>query len=182
MLTNLTSRIKVGGLRTIRPAAVGAKPDTTKFPVILLKNSTGATFRAASYVAGDFNEVWRYTVQAQEEAAFGYGDAKDEVNQGFLFVDTRTVVPADIDGVVRFVMEGAHGEAIPGGLVREEDSTRLDASQTDRRIMVPLPEHPLRAGEDSRLVLRIDPTATATSTLADSTLQIPVTLYRNASR
>jgi hypothetical protein len=157
---------------------VGQKPNTTEFPLLLLKDSTGATFRAASYVTGDFNEAWRYTVRAQEEATFGFGKPGDEVNQGFLFVDLRTVVPADIDGVVRFQMEGAHGDAIPGGLVREEDSARLDASQTDRRLMVPLPQWPLWATEDSRLVLRINPSATASGTLADSTLQIPATVRR----
>ena len=169
-------------LGTLRAPSVGAKPTTTEFKITMTGSGTGITFRAASYVNGDFNLATYYTVQAQEEATFGHGQAELPDNQGYIFLQYQTVAPAAIDGPVRLLLEDAHGTAIGGGLVLQEESTRLDASQTDRRLQVPLPKWPVWATEDSRLAIRIDPTATATATLADSTVQVPITVRRGSGR
>jgi len=179
MLQNLSGRLKLGGaLSALRSPATGAKPNTTKFPITLIIGGVGCTFRAASLVTGDYNLAFYYTAQAQEEATFGHGVAGDEVNQGFIYFQLQTVAPAAIDGPVRFLLEGAHGDAIPGGLVLVEDSTRLDASASVRTQQVPLPEWAVWATEDSRLAIRINPTVTATSTAADSTVQVPACIRR----
>ncbi len=179
MLNQLFGRVGRGGaLGSIRLPAQGAKPATTEFRRTMQESGTGVTFRAASYVNGDYNLATYYTVQAQEEATFGWGDVSHPDNQGYIFLRYQTTAPAAIDGPTRFVIEDAHGAAIAGGLVLEDDSTLLDGSQTDRRIMRPLPKFGLWATEDSRLAIRIDPSATATSTLADSTVQVPITVRR----
>ncbi len=168
-----------GGLvSTIRRPAVGAKPATSEFRREILTAGTGITFRAASYVAGQMNLATYYTVPAQEESTFGWGSDAFPDNQGYIYLQYQTVAPAAIDGVIQFLLEDAHGVAIAGGLVLEKHSTTLDGSVTDRRLKVPLPKYGLWASEDSRLSIRIDPSATATSTLADSTLGVPFTSRR----
>ena len=179
MMQNLVRSFSGGGLmRAIRPPAQGAKPATTEFRRTMAGGGTGVTFRAVSYVTGDFNLATYYTVQAQEEATFGWGDVDHPDNQGYIFLRYQTTAPAAIDGPTRLQIEDAHNSLVGGGLVLEEESTRLDGSQTDRRLMVPLPKHSVWAAEDSILAIRINPTATATSTLADSTIQVPITLRR----
>ena len=183
MLRNILGNVgRSNGLGTIRLPAVGAKPATTEFRRTMQASgtftSTGVTFRAASYVNGDFNLATYYTVQAQEEATFGWGDEGHPDNQGYIFVRYQTTAPTAIDGPIRLQLEDAHGVPIAGGLVLEDDSTLLDGSSTDRRIMRPLPKWGLWATEDSRLAIRIDPTATAAATLADSTVQVPFTARR----
>ena len=182
MFANMVGRLGGRGLGGIRQAATGSKPATTEFRRTMQASgtftSTGVTFRAASYVTGDFNLATHYVVQAQEEATFGWGDDGHPDNQGYIFCRYQTTVPAAIDGPIRLQLEDAHGVPIAGGLVLEDDSTLLDGSQTDRRLMRPLPKWALWATEDSRLAIRINPTATATSTLADSTVQVPFTSRR----
>ena len=164
----------VSGLR--KPVA-GSAPTTTYFKMTMAIGGTGVTFRdAVSLVNGDFNLVSYYTVQAQEKATFGWGTAAQPVNEGFIYLQFQTSVPAAIDGPTRFVLEDAHGSQISGGVVMEEQSTRLDGSTTDRDLQVPLPQWPLFATEDSRLAIRMNPTATATVEQDNSTVQIPITL------
>ena len=184
ILGGLTRNLKTvrSTLGTVRKGSTGAAPATTEFKVTMAIGATGVTFRAASYVTGDYNIATYYTVQAQEEATFGQGQEGFPDNQGFVYLQYQTTAPAAIDGPIRLQLEDAHNALIPGGIVLQEESTRLDASQTDRRLMVPLPKHTQWATEDSFLMSRINPTATATSTQADSTVQIPITLRRSTGR
>ena len=166
---------------TVRLPAVGARPALREFRVTMEIGGTGVTFRdGVSLVHGDYNLVAHYRVQAQEEATFGWGSQGDQVNQGFVYLQLKddATTPGDIDGPVRFVMEDAHGTGIPGGLVLQETSIKLDASQTDRTLMLPLPKHDQWATEDSRLAIRIDPTTTATVEADNSTVNVPITLRR----
>ena len=186
VLQNLTRRSRaLGGLlgggngAGLRRKAVGARPNTTKFPKTMIIGGTAVTFNdGRSLVAGDFNPVVFYKVQAQEKATFGVANPSIPDNQGYVYFRIQTSSPAAIDGAIRFMLEGAQGEAIPGGLVLEEDTTRLDGSQTDRQQQIPLPEWPIMATEDSRLMVRVDPTSTATVEEEDSIVQIPITIER----
>ncbi len=161
---------------TVRRPARGSAPNVTIFPMLMEIGGTGITFRAVSLVNGDFNLVVYYTVQAQEEAAWGVGEAGLPDNQGYAYFQLQTTAPAAIDGPTRFVIEDAHGATVDGGVYREDGSTRLDGSAADRRLQQPFPRKDVWATEDSRLAVRINPTATATVTSADSTVQLPVSL------
>ena len=167
-------------LSGLRRPVTGSPPATTLFKQTMAIGGTGVTFRDnVSLVSGDFNLVTYYTVQAQEKATFGWGSAAQPVNQGYMYLQFQTSVPAAIDGPTRLVLEDAHGAQIPGGVVLEEQSTRLDGSTTDRDLQVPLPQWSLFATEDSRLAVRMDPTATATVEQDNSTVQLPITLGRS---
>ncbi len=180
MLQRLLGNVSRGtALGTIRNPARGDKPATTEYRRTMAIGGTGVTFRdAISLVNGDFALVAYYTVQAQEEATFGWGDENHPDNQGYIYFQAQTSVPGAIDGPTRFILEDAHGAAIAGGLVLQEESTRMDASATDRRLQLPLPKWPLYATEDSRLAIRMDPSATAAVSQSDSTVQVPITLRR----
>ncbi len=169
----------LGGKLGLRSAAVGAKPGTTEFKKTMIIGGTSVTSITTSRVAGDFQQMTYYTVQAQEKATFGHGVPGDDVNQGFIYLQYQTTVPAAIDGPVRLLAEGAHGDSVPGFLVLEEHSTRLDGSLTTRGDQVPLPKWPRWASEDSRLTVRLNPSATATPTTADSTVLLPITVAQN---
>ena len=174
----LSGRSGIGNLFAgLRRPVTGSAPATNVFKQTMAIGGTGVTFRdAVSLVNGDFNLVTYYTVQAQEKATFGWGKASEPVNQGYIHFQLQTGVPAAIDGPTRLVLEDAHGAQIAGGVVMEEQSTRMDGSTTDRDLQLPLPQWSLFATEDSRLAVRVNPSATATVSESDSTVQLPITL------
>ena len=140
ILGQLSGGARSLGLGNVRAPARGQKPPTSDFKVTMIIGGDSVTFRDnVSLVNGDYNLVSYYTVRAQEEATFGWGDENHPDNQGYIYFQAQTSVPAAIDGPTRFALEDPRGLAVAGGLVLEEDSTRLDGSQTDRRLMVPLP-------------------------------------------
>lgn len=126
---------------------------------------------------GKMTEVARFRVPADTEYSWGYGAAENPDNQGYLYVDLQNSTPAAVEGTIRFKVEsstGRHSE-----VVADMDTSKLDASKTDRTQQVPLPEQvgSSLASEDAYLVIEMDPQATDTISASDSEVIIPVTEY-----
>jgi len=127
--------------------------------------------------AGKFTEIARFEVPADTEYSFGSGSAKHEANQGFVYVDLQDGVPAAVEGILRFKVESSTGRK--SEVVKDLDTDRLDASKTDRTLMVPLPEQvgSSLATENAYLVLELDPDADGTVASANCDVIVPVTEY-----
>lgn len=128
---------------------------------------------------GKYIEIASFTVPASTEYAYGYGSAENPENQGYLYVDLQTSTPSAVDGTIRLAMESPTGRNTE--VVADYDTTRLDASKSDKAQMVPLPEQvsaPL-VTQDSSLVLYFNDAGGASSTIsqADSDMILPMTEY-----
>lgn len=126
---------------------------------------------------GKFVEIARFRVPANTEYSWGYGKANNPENQGYLYVDLQNGTPAAVDGTIRFVIESSTGRRTE--VVQDFDTERLDASKTDRGMMVPFPEQvgSAVASEDAYMTLRMDPNANDTVNAANSDVIIPATEY-----
>lgn len=138
----------------------------------------GGDVKADSWV-----EIARFTVPAKTEYSWGYGSAENPENQGHLYVDLRgddedadgTMDP--IEGTIRFLQRSATGRG--SEVVADFDTTRLDASKSDKGLMVPFPEqvgHDLVV-QDSHLTVELEANADDSIVAANSEVIIPVTEY-----
>lgn len=124
---------------------------------------------------GKFVEIASLTTGAQQQQAWGIGKKSDNG------VDTRRNITFRVDhtdgnqihGVVRFLVTNATGTLRQ--VILEDRTENLDDG-------VPLAEFPLRAKEDSKLVIEMKVDGTVDKTLdvsdANNTLLAPVTLYQ----
>lgn len=127
--------------------------------------------------AEKFGEIARYKVPASTEVSWGFGRASNPENQGYLYVDLQNGTPEPVEGTLRLTIQSATGRQET--VVADFDTTKLDASKTDRTKQVPLPEQknsPL-ATQDSFLVLKLEPSSSDTVDSAESEVIIPVTEY-----
>jgi hypothetical protein len=133
-------------------------------------------FDGADVGGSKFIEIASYEVPASTEYSWGYGSAQNPENQGYLYVDLNDGTDA-VDGVIRFAQESPTGRN--SRVVADFDTTRLDASTSDRTQQVPFPEqvsHPL-VTQDSKLVVYLKTSDDTTLDLAGSTAILPVTEY-----
>lgn len=127
--------------------------------------------------AGKFTEIARFKVPADTEYAWGYGRAKHATNQGYLYVDLSNSSPAEVEGTIRFTVESSTGRNTE--VVADYDTSRLDASKTNKEQMVPFPEQvsSALATQDAYLVIKFDPNNDETVSSSDSEVIIPATEY-----
>lgn len=126
---------------------------------------------------GEFTKTGDFVVPAQERYRWGFGAAKHEANQGYLYVDLQTSSPSAIDGLLRVQQRDAQEREIV--TVYEERTNVLDGSQTDRTQQQAFPEqrdYP-KVGRDSKLNLSMDPDSDDSVSQSDSTVLAPVTVY-----
>lgn len=127
--------------------------------------------------SGKFNEIARFQIPASTEYSWGYGSAENPQNQGYLYVDLQNSTPSAIEGTIRFELESATGRN--SQVVADFDTTRLDASKTDKQLMVPFPEqvsHP-KVEKDQHLAIYLDADSTDTVDSGQSEVIVPVTEY-----
>lgn len=126
---------------------------------------------------GKFVQIAEFDVPASTEYSWGYGSAENEVNQGYLYVELKNGSSTSLEGTVQFAQETPTGRG--KRVVAEFDTTRLDASKTDRAKMVPLPEqvgHPV-VTQDSKLTVYFDCSSNDTVNSSNSEVIMPVTEY-----
>lgn len=137
--------------------------------------------------AGDFTKVGEFVVPAQERYRWGFGSAKHEANQGYLYVDLQHDTDGDgtyepVDGSIRIQQRDAQERRIE--TAEELELSTLSASKSDRAKQVPFPEHRdlQKVGRDSKLVIAIDPDSDVTVDWSQSDVILPTTVYpvRNA--
>lgn len=130
-----------------------------------------------SVTSGKFTEVGRFTVPSDTEYSWGYGAAKHATNQGYLYVDLYddATTPVEVEGTIRFTVQSSTGRRET--VVADFDTSRLDASKTNKEQMVPFPEQGDLATEDAHLVVKLDPQSNTTVSSANSEVIIPATEY-----
>lgn len=126
---------------------------------------------------GKYVQVAEFKVPASTRYAWGYGSASNPDNQGYLYVDLQNSTPSEVEGTIQFAQESPTGRQKV--VVAEFDTTRLDASKSDRKLMVPFPEQvdKPKVGQDSYLRVYMDANANDTISEGDSEVIIPVTEY-----
>lgn len=153
------------------------------------QESASRTSFNKDFNAGDFDsfggdvqadkwvEIGRFTVPASTEYSWGYGSANNPENQGYLYVDLQNSTPAAVEGTIRFLQRSATGRN--SEVIADFDTTRLDASKSDKALMVPFPEqvnHDL-VTQDSHLTVELNANANDTVDAAESEVILPVTEY-----
>lgn len=132
--------------------------------------------------AGQFTKVGEFVVPAQERYRLGFGSAKYEANQGYLYVELVDDASNVIDGSIRIQQRDAQERNIR--TAEELELSTLNASKSDRNQQVPFPEHTdmPKVGRDSKLVLAVNPDSDETIDWSASDVILPTTVYpvRNA--
>lgn len=127
--------------------------------------------------SGKWVEIGRFTVPASTEYSWGYGSAANPENQGYLYVDLQNGTPNAVEGTIRFLQRSATGRN--SEVIADFDTTRLDASKSDKALMVPFPEqvnHDL-VTQDSHLTVELNANSSDTVDAGQSEVIIPVTEY-----
>lgn len=121
--------------------------------------------------AGTFTEIAQLTVPAAQQISWGQSAIIDGVDdRGQLQLDLSTAVPANVTGQVQIGYSDANGVFTP--IV---DAFRTE--QSNAPAVYRIAEKTTRAGFNSRLVIRFNPDATNTITLANSSGLLPLTVY-----
>jgi len=105
---------------------------------------------------GKMVEFGRFQVGANVEYSWGFGVAENPENQGYIYIDLQSPNGNPVEGTLQLAVEtSTNRETIP---VKEFDTTKLDASKTDRRKQIPVPEQvqSALATQDAYLILRLD--------------------------
>ena len=120
---------------------------------------------------GVFTEIASFTVPAAQQVAWGQSAIINGVDdRGELQLDLSTAVPANVTGQIQIGYADANGVFTP--IV---DAFRTE--QSNAPAVYRIAEKTTRAGFNSRLVIRFNPDAASTITLADSAGLLPLTVY-----
>ena len=162
------------------------RPPGTPFPRTLTKadfqivsGSSGIGNADVTVTAGVFNELGRFTVQAQTFATFGQNaSANFPENQGKWFVDLEDTGGADMDGLIRLSLRNAQGTTTR--VITEQRTEVLSENATDTTKQIHLPETQLWVGEDSQLLLEFQPDSAPTLIVDtnETNILIDVTIYQ----
>jgi len=127
-----------------------------------------------SVPADEWTRLAYYTVSAQNEYEYGYGNGAQPYNQGYVYVFLKDTTGNEVEGKVRFVVVDANDvpKAPP---VFEDDASTLHASLSDITQMKPLPRTGVVAGEDDKLVIEVKCSSAQTISGTRTLLKIPVT-------
>lgn len=124
-----------------------------------------------------FNKIGEFVVPAGQLATFGVGSVTN--------VDTREVCylnlsdgTNNLNGIVRFVISDPN--EVRKIVVAEQRTERLRASQNDKTQGFLLAEYPVKAKEDSKLIIEFKPDSTSAVTISAtaSSALIPATIYQ----
>lgn len=129
-----------------------------------------------------------YQVPAQTKIRVGQGDVNHPDNQGhvYLFLRSGETTPAEITGKWRIIITDYN--ETKKVVVKEFEGIITHGSRTDIKLMIPLPEFPVYAGEDSYIMIQFKPVAVHSTAgagndnigwgdVTESLIDIPVTVY-----
>lgn len=152
-------------------AKSGGNPDELETPDFFSAN--------VSVVAGKWNPLGTFTVDAQEEYLFGQGAKGDNPhNQGYAYVllKDNQGTPLEVPGKVRLVRSNAHESRMD--TVLEKAEAVMHGSKTDVNSRMPLPlQNHKPAKKDDKLMLTFMPDADAVIVPANCDIIISVTRY-----
>lgn len=132
-------------------------------------------------ITTDYTKIGTYTVPAQTEVAVGYGTAREDANQGYIYFVSKDDTNAAEEGMLRVMV--ANSEETRLHKVFEERTDVLSGSATLRTQKVPLPEQMSygalgrRPREDDKIQLWFKSDAADKWSPTQSTVYIPVTVY-----
>lgn len=126
-------------------------------------------------------KVGSVTVPAQQKVTFGSGSLGATDSRGQLYIRLcKEPGELNVEGKVRLVLANANETKLV--TVVEERSERLRASENDRTQCVLLGEYPMKAQEDSKLIIQIYIDSSVAETFdydnTSSKILIPVTVYQ----
>lgn len=170
----------LGGVSDDVSEVLGKSRESSSRPAFQRKFGTGDfdSFGGTA-VDGEFSTIAAYTVPAGTEISWGYGSAKNEANQGYIYALIQDTTPAEVDGVLRLAQTNPTGRRTE--VVADFDTEELKGSKTDRSQKQPLPEQvdkPL-VTQDSRILVQFRQTTGANVEISepDSDVSMPVTEY-----
>lgn len=128
-----------------------------------------------------WSKIGTVTVPAQQEVTFGSNDAVGGASVAgsavYLRIDSTS---AQLSGKIRFALTNANETNTV--VVLEESTGRLSADVNDRTKAVLMPEYPMRAKEDSKLLILFYPSGSSAVTIdydgTNTAYSIPVTVYQ----
>jgi hypothetical protein len=148
----------------------------------------GETYRSAltesdlvsgdvALVVGQFVKLGERKIEAGELLAIGYGMQSGQNNaQGRIFMDLRDNAAApgvEVNGTVRLQVHSPQNRPIK--ILGEWRTETLRSGETDRALMIPLPENFTWLSEDKKLVLELQADAAATLGKANSGILMDTT-------
>lgn len=152
----------------------------TAFPRVLTIADFGITGNK-TLIGGEFTRIGSFVVGAQQEATYGISVLRSGGQEGEpLYMNLVDDSEVNIDGTIRLRLTNA--QATKQIDVLEQRTERLRASVNDRQQAYLLPEYPVNAEEDSKLVIDVKADGTSNVTFVynatDSQFSIPVTIYQ----
>ena len=128
-----------------------------------------------------YNKLGEIVVPAQQQITFGSNDPVGGASTAgapvYLRIDDTG---AQLQGKIRFSLSNANETNTV--VVLEESTERLSADVNDRQKAVLMPEYPMRAQEDSKLIITFKPAGSSAVTVdydaTNTKLSIPVTVYQ----
>jgi len=124
-------------------------------------------------IAGQYNKIGEYKVQAGVNLFLGYGAQSGQENaQGRIYADIRTAAISQ-PGKVRISIVSP--QDIPLAVLFEARTEVLNTSATDRTKMIPFPKMDIGASQDKKYVMEFMPDAAATITKANSVMIMDIT-------
>lgn len=122
------------------------------------------------------------TVPAGQQITFGVGGLGQTDSREICYIDLQSNdgTPVDLDGTVRLVL--ADPNEINTVVVAEQRTERLRASSSDKTQGYLLGEYPIKAKQDSKLILQFKPDGASALTIGFDTgetdMLVPVTVYQ----
>lgn len=156
----------------------GVQKPTNVFRQTLTLGDATSTGDGKTTDTSTWVEVWKLRVPAQQQKTLGWGGIVGGVDdRGVLYINLKdnSGTPVQIEGKIRLEIRNAN-ETV-SKVVLEERTERLRGSKTDLSQAYRLGEAPIRAREDSYLVVTIKADAAKTIENDNSDLAIPVTTY-----
>ncbi len=151
-----------------------------KFPRVYNKSDFGLTSDVTCQP-----EMWTtvgsVTVPAQQFVTFGIGSVANGVDtREVCYIKLVDSSGNQLHGKIRLVLADAN--LVKKIVVAEQRTERLSASENDRTQGFLLGEYPIRAKEDSKLLIEFYPDSTSAVTVdhdnAETKILVPVTVYQ----
>lgn len=152
----------------------------------MIKNPYRSTLNASQLlaasipttVAGQFIELGRYTLPAGVALSLGHGIQTGQADSvGRMYADFKddSTPAVDVDGMIRLDLHNPQDRVVSTLFEGRTESLR-NATLTDRRTYIPMPEQPVTVGQDWSIVLKLmadtsglDIDAAVTTILFDAT-------------
>lgn len=125
-------------------------------------------------LAGQFVKLGDRKVEAGELITIGFGMQSGQQNaQGRIFMDFNDDVNAAVNGTARLSVYSPQNR--PLKILGEWRSETLRSGETDRSLMIPLPENPTWISEDKKLVLEFEADANGIVSQANTDILMDTT-------